>query len=157
MFAESVSENWQIKENCQEYLKQVGKNNMIYTIGDFVIRLKNAVAARRKTVSAPHAKIIKNIATLLAKEGYVKNVKEIEEDGKKIVTAEIVYDKRMPIFTDVRVISKPSLRAYTTKVTLENIQKKALGIIVVSTNQGLMIGREALKKGLGGEILFEIW
>lgn len=130
---------------------------MKYTIGDFVIRIKNAVAARRKTVSAPHAKIVKNIATLLAKEGYIKNVKETIEDGKKIVTAEIVYDKRMPIFTDVRVISKPSLRAYSTRIALESSQKRALGIIVVSTNQGLMIGREALKKGLGGEMLFEIW
>lgn len=130
---------------------------MKYTIGDFVIRLKNAVAARRKVVSAPHAKIIKNIANLLVKEGYLKNVKETIEDGKKIVTAEIVYDRKMPIFTDVKVISKPSLRAYSTKIILENTQKRALGTLVVSTNQGLMIGKEALKKGLGGEILFEIW
>ncbi len=130
---------------------------MKYTIGDFVIRIKNAVAARRQVVSAPHAKIVKSIANLLAKEGYLKNVKETTENGKKVITAEITYDKRMPIFTDVKVISKPSLRAYSTKIVLENRQKRALGTLVVSTNQGLMIGKEALKKGLGGEILFEIW
>jgi len=130
---------------------------MKYTIGDFVIRLKNAVAARRKVVSAPHAKIIKNIASLLAKEGYLKNVKEETTDGKKTVTAEIVYERRIPLFTDVKVISKPSLRAYSTKIGIETSQKRALGTLVVSTNKGLMIGKEALKKGLGGEILFEIW
>lgn len=130
---------------------------MNYTLGDFVIRMKNAVRANRKVVVAPLTKITKGVATLLSKEGFLKNVKETEEEGKKVLTAELVYEKRTPIFTDVKIISKPSLRVYVSTVELEKKEKRGLGKIVVSTSSGLMTGKEALKKGLGGELLFEIW
>lgn len=130
---------------------------MNYTLGDFVIRVKNAVRAHRKTVSAPATKVTKGIAKLLEKEGFLKAVKEVEQEGKKTLSAELVYDKRTAAFTDVRIISKPSLRVYATAVELEKAEKRGLGKIVVSTSAGVMTGKEALKKGLGGELLFEIW
>jgi len=130
---------------------------MNYTLGDFVIRIKNAVRAHRKDVSAPATKITKGIAKILVKEGFLSGVKESEQDGKKVLVADIVYEKRTPVFTDVKIISKPSLRVYATKIELEKKEKRGLGKIVVSTSAGLMTGKEALKKGLGGELLFQIW
>lgn len=130
---------------------------MNYRVADFVIRIKNASSARRKKVEFSFSKLTKNMASLLMKEGFLKGVKEEEKEGKKIITAEIAYDKRMPVFSDVRIISKPSLRIYADANHLAKQEKRGLGDIVVSTSSGLMMGKEALKKGLGGELLFEIW
>lgn len=128
-----------------------------YIVGDFAIRIKNAVLARRRKVVFPYTKLTKNLADLLAKERYLKNINQEEKEGKKTLTAEIAYEKRLVIFTDVEIISKPSLRVYATKEELTKKQRKGLGSIIVSTNAGLMTGREAMKKGLGGELLFAIW
>ncbi|MDE2025968.1 MAG: 30S ribosomal protein S8 [Patescibacteria group bacterium] len=130
---------------------------MNYTLGDFVIRIKNAVRANRKTVVAPATKTTKAIAKLLVKEGILKAVKEVEQEGKPALTAEVAFDKRTPVFTDVRIISKPSLRVYASVAELAVAERRGLGKIIVSTNSGMMTGKEALKKGLGGELLFEIW
>lgn len=130
---------------------------MNYTIGDFVIRIKNAVRANRKVVVAPATKTTRGIGKLLVKEGFLAGMKEVEQDGKKVLSAEVVYDKRTPVFTGVRIISKPSLRVYATVAELEKVERRGLGSVVVSTSAGIMTGKEALKKGLGGELLFEIW
>lgn len=127
---------------------------MNYTIGDVVIRLKNAVLARRKQVFFPYAKTAKAIAKVLVKEKYITNVRDEEVKGRKMIVAEIVYVDRLPLFTDVKIISKPSLRVYGG--TKEAVQK-GLGMTVISTSKGIMTGREAAKKGIGGEILFKIW
>ena len=130
---------------------------MNYVIGDFIIRIKNAVRANRKIVSAPATKTTKAIAKLLVKEGILKSVKEVDQEGKPALSVEVAYDKRTPVFTDVRIISKPSLRVYASVLELGTAEKRGLGKIVVSTSSGVMTGKEALKKGLGGELLFEIW
>jgi small subunit ribosomal protein S8 len=126
---------------------------MNYIIGDFIIRIKNAVLARRRTVIFPYGKVTKNLAELLVKHGFLKNV----EESQKVVKADIVYNRKIASFTDTKIISKPSMRVYKTVEELEKIQKKSIGNIIVSTNQGFMTGKEALKKRLGGELLFEIW
>ena len=130
---------------------------MNYTVADIIIRLKNAVLARRPHVSFRYGRYTKSIVDVLEKEGYIAAVKEVEEKGKKEITATILYDKRTPIFTDVKIISKPSIRVYATAQELAKNEKKLVGNVIVSTNQGLMTGKEARKKGLGGELLFEIW
>lgn len=130
---------------------------MNYSVADFVIRIKNAAQARRKKVNFSYGKLTKNMASLLMKEGFLKNVKEEKVENKKVISAEIAYDKRISVFSDVKIISKPSLRVYADHARLALMEKRGLGDIVVSTSKGLMMGKEALKKGLGGELLFEIW
>lgn len=129
---------------------------MNYIVSDFIIRLKNAVLARRKEVIFPCAGITKAIAQVLVKEGFLAEVKEEEREGRRVLVGKVNYIKRTPQFTNVRVISKPSLRTYARnkKMTVLN---RGLGITVLSTNQGIMTGREALQKGIGGEVLFKIW
>lgn len=130
---------------------------MNYNVADFIIRIKNAASAKRKRVAFAYSKLAKNMANLLAKQGYLKNVIEEEVDGKKVLSAEITYEKRIPAFSDAKIISKPSLRIYEDKLGLGKRERRGLGDIIVSTSSGLMTGKEALKKGLGGELLFEIW
>ena len=130
---------------------------MNHTISDFIIRIKNAARARRKTVVLPYSGLTKDVADVLVKEGFLDTVREQQEENKKSLVATITYEKLMPRFTDVIILSKPSLRKYARKTDAANLRGKGLGVTVVSTSQGVMTGKEAFQKGVGGELLFKIW
>ena len=146
------------KANCQGLLKLVGKRNyMNYPIADFVIRIKNASMARRRKVTVPYTKELKQIGSVLVKKGFLESIKEEKIDDKKVLELVIKFYKRSPVVSDVNIISKPSLRIYTSAKNIPEIQKKGMTTIVISTSKGVMIGNEAYKKGIGGEVLFKIW
>ena len=123
---------------------------------DFVIQLKNAAMARKKDIVTPYANLNKAIAKTLIKEGFLEAVKEETEDGKKSLSIRLRYQSRKPAITDVVLISKPSLRRYVGASEIVKIQGKA-SVAIISTNTGVISGREAIKKGVGGELLFKIW
>lgn len=127
----------------------------MYTIGDFLIQLKNGYMAHKKEVVLPYAKIIVSLGEILAHEGYVKKSSVIEVEGRKMVSVELLYKNKRPAMRDVKLVSKPSLHRYVTKI---NIKKFAgnFGISVLSTSKGVMTGKEAFKQGVGGELLCEI-
>lgn len=153
--ADYVLENAQRKENCREYSRQVGKH-MNYVVADFLIRIKNASAARRKEVVMPYSNINKAIAKVLIKEGFLADVKEVEADGHKVLKVGIRYARRKPVVTEVEIISKPSLRRYSGKRAISLEERRDALMTVLSTSQGIMTGKEAMKKGIGGELLFKI-
>lgn len=130
---------------------------MNHTVSDFIIRIKNAARARRKTVSLPYSKLTLAVGKVLVKEGFLETIKEEADGNKKSLTASILYEKLMPRFTDVVILSKPSLRKYARKTSEAELRGKGLGTIIVSTSQGVMTGKEAFQKGVGGELLFKIW
>lgn len=129
---------------------------MNYVIGDFVIQLKNASLARKKTVVAPYANLSKAVAKVLKKEGFLEDVKEDIVDGHKVLQVALRYSRRKPVITDVDLVSKPSLRTYVNVSEIASRQGRATTAIL-STNTGVLTGKEAIKKGVGGELLFKIW
>lgn len=130
---------------------------MDYPIADFIIRIKNASMARRRTVTMPYARQLKEIGNVLVKGGFLESIKEEKADDKKVLAVTIKFDKRKPVISDLSIISKPSLRVYTTFKNIPEIQKKGMTTVVISTSKGIMTGRDAYKKGIGGEVLFKIW
>lgn len=130
---------------------------MNYLVADVVIRIKNAYLAKRQETLLPYSKMSKSIADILVKERFLTSVKEETADGRKVLKVTLRYERRVPILTDAQVVSKPSLRVYANKKTMPTLQKKRLGLSVLSTNQGVMTEEEARKRGIGGEILFKIW
>ncbi len=130
---------------------------MNYNVSDFIIRIKNAALAKRKEVILPFSNINREIGKVLIKEGFLESIKEEGEKSKKVLKAVVRYEKRLPVLTDVIIISKPSLRVYEPAKHIGNIQRKGKKIVIISTNQGVMSGNDAQKKGIGGEILFTIW
>jgi small subunit ribosomal protein S8 len=129
---------------------------MNYTIGDFVIQIKNAALARKKELYFPFSNIQKAIGKVLIKEGFLEEVKKEEIEGKKILYVKLRYQRRRPTITDVALISKPSLRVYVGSDEIAKKQGKAK-TVVLSTNNGIITGREAMKRKVGGELLFKIW
>lgn len=124
---------------------------------DFIIRIKNATLARRKEVVFPYSNLNKEIGKVLVKEGFLENIKEETTKGKKNLKAIITYEKRFPALTGVDIISKPSLRIYENANGILEIEKRGRKTAIVSTNQGVMTGKDAKKKGIGGEVIFTIW
>ena len=127
----------------------------MYTIGDFLIQLKNGYMAHKKEVIFPYAKIVVSLGEILSKEGYVKKSEVIENNGRKMVSVHLLYKNKRPAMKDVKLVSKPSVHKYVTKLKIKKFAGN-FGISVVSTSRGVMTGRDALKQGVGGELLCEI-
>lgn len=129
---------------------------MNYHVADFIIRIKNASHARRKEVHMPYSNMSKAIAETLVKEGFLADVKEETVENKRQIMATLRFVNRRPVVEGVKVISKPSLRTYTTHKGMKKQHNRSL-VSILSTSQGVMSGRDADKKGVGGELLFQIW
>ncbi len=130
---------------------------MNHSVSDFLIRIKNASMARRREVILPYSNINKEIGKVLIKEGFLQEIKEAKTGEGKSLQAVITYERRAPVLTNVIVVSKPSLRVYKTSKTIANVERRGKHKVILSTSQGVMSGSDARKKGIGGEILFEIW
>lgn len=130
---------------------------MNHSVSDLIIRIKNASLAKRKEVVLPFSKINRDIAKVLEKEGFLEGVKEGKDGNRKSIIAGIKYEKRIPVLSDVIIVSKPSLRVYKASKEIKDVERRGRHKVVLTTSQGIMSGDEAKKKGVGGEILFEIW
>ncbi len=121
-------------------------------LSDLLTRIKNGYMANRNDVTVPWSKLKETVAQVLVKEGYLLETNVSD----KILTMKLKYDHKAPALTDVKRISKPSLRVYVGKNELPRVLG-GLGTAVVSTPSGIMTAKEARKKGLGGEVICEIW
>jgi small subunit ribosomal protein S8 len=130
---------------------------MNYLVADFIIRIKNSAISKRKEVVLPFSNINKEIGKVLVQEGFLESIKEEVDKGKKFLRAVIRYERRIPVLTDVKVISKPSLRVYESVSKILEIKKRGKRTVIISTSKGVMTADEANKKGVGGEVLFSIW
>jgi len=129
---------------------------MNYVVGDFIIQLKNAALARKKELTTRYSNINKAIAKALIKEGFLESVKEETVEGKRVLKVTLRYQRRKPAITNVSLVSKPSLRVYMGTSQMKAKQERS-STAILSTNEGVLTGRDAIKKGVGGELLFKIW
>lgn len=121
-------------------------------IADALIRIKNGYLVGKVSVEVKCSKLIWKLIELLQKEGYASSVKK---DHKNIIVT-LKYDSRIPAITDIKRVSKPSLRVYKGVKDLPRVLN-GLGIAIISTPKGLMTDREARKLKVGGEVLALVW
>lgn len=127
------------------------------TVTDFIIRIKNAANAHRKEVVLPYSKLCKRIAAVLVAEGVLNGIREEKREGRDTLIGEVRYEKRRPVFSDVAIVSKPSLHIHIPHSKLiARMRRSGSQCIILSTNKGIMTARDAYKKRIGGEVLFEI-
>lgn len=125
-------------------------------VGDLLAQIKNASMAGLRVVELPHSRMKFAVAKVLSKEGYVGDVEAVGKEPKRTIRIVIKYQGDSPVITGVKRISKPGLRSYVNRYTIPTVVG-GMGIAVVSTPSGVMSGKEAKKKGIGGEILCTIW
>jgi small subunit ribosomal protein S8 len=126
-------------------------------IADMLTRVRNAAQARHATVDVPFSKVKLAITKILEQEGYIAGF-EIHEDGaRKSLRMQLKYDsQRRPVVNGLRRLSRPGLRVYAGMHDIPRVLG-GIGTVVVSTNRGIMTGREARRRHLGGELIAEIW
>ena len=121
-------------------------------IGDFLTRIRNGQAARKKFVTAPSSKQKEAIAAVLKEEGYIAEYSVAEQSGKKVLTVVLKYFEGKPVIERLERISKPSLRRYKNKDELPKVLG-GLGVAIISTSQGVVSDRKARAAGQGGEVI----
>ncbi len=127
------------------------------TIGDLIIRLKNASAVKKDVVSAPYSKLRFAVAQSLQKIGYIKSVNKKGKKVQKTIEIELSYDKdNKSVITDVKRVSTPGRRIYYSSKDIQPV-KYGKGSLILSTPKGILTDKEAKKENVGGEVLFKIW
>ena len=121
-------------------------------IGDFLTRIRNGQAARKKFITAPSSKQKEAIAAVLKDEGYIAEYSVAEQGGKKTLTVVLKYFEGKPVIERLERISKPSLRRYKAKDELPKVLG-GLGVAIISTSQGVVSDRKARAAGQGGEVI----
>jgi small subunit ribosomal protein S8 len=127
-----------------------------HPVSDLVTIIRNGYQAKRQTVSSPVSKLRENILKILKEEGYILNYSK--NNSAKLVKFDIhlKYSSSCPVVNEINVISKPGKRIYCNSDKIPLI-KNGLGMVILSTSQGVIADHDARAKNLGGEILFKIF
>ncbi len=127
-------------------------------IADMLTRIRNAVTARHESVLIPASKIKISIAKVLKEEGFIRDYEVLKgTTPQRVIRVHIAYDEgRQPVVRGLQRVSKPGLRVYCPRGEIPRVYG-GLGIAVLSTSKGVLTGKQAYHKGIGGEILCYVW
>ncbi len=125
-------------------------------IADMLTRIRNAINVRKNEVSLPHSNIKEHVARSLMANGFLDDVQVTELGVGKRLTIVINAAEGNARITEIKRLSKPGRRAYSSAAEIPTV-KRGRGVVIVSTSKGLMTGTEAKKAGLGGELIASVY
>jgi|SRR3989344_1906495 len=126
------------------------------TVSNMIIAIKNASESSKEFAVVPYSKFRQEIANCLLKQGYLKSVSKKNKKKFSVLELGIVYDNNIPKINNVKRISKLSRRSYLKVEEIKPV-RMGYGSLVLSTTEGILVDKEARKRKIGGEALFEIW
>ena len=140
-----------------DWLNQVGNIMSLQDpTSDCLTRIRNGLMRGKKVVNAPFSKFKHELVSLLVKEGYIASCEKIKLEGKDSLSITLKYINEDPAIREIKRISKPSLRRYSSSSDLPEV-KNGLGIFILSTNKGLMSDKDARSQNIGGEVICEVF
>lgn len=126
-------------------------------IADMLTRIRNGMAARSHKVDIPGSKVKIELARILKEEGYVSNYRVANDNRKQVLKVYLKYrPDRKPVVTRMKRVSKPGRRVYVNSRGIPRVIG-GMGICVLTTSRGVMTGREARKRRVGGEVLCTVY
>ena len=126
-------------------------------IADMICILKNAWRVKKEMVVIPFSNIKKEIIKLMKEEGYISQFETQEDKAKKLIKVYLKYDDNgQSVITDMIRRSTPGKRDYTQKSNIDKV-KNGSGVSILSTNKGLLTGKQARINNVGGEVLCYVW
>jgi small subunit ribosomal protein S8 len=128
-------------------------------IADMLTRIRNAVNARHQRVDMPASRFKTEIARVLEREGYIHGFRLLEGENVLHPTIRLMLKygpKGEKVITGLERVSRPGRRVYLGRDDVPRVMG-GLGTSILTTSQGVMTGREAVKAGVGGEVLCNIW
>lgn len=161
-FADFVSGNTLLGVKSPELERRPGKRSLPsnanmtntfsnYSVGDFLIRIKNTAMAKNKVLEYKAEKQIVAVAEALKKLGFLDEVKK----EKEVIKVSLAFKSKKPVIMDLKLISKPGLRIY--KGADEIDKKKGPSTYLLTSPKGVISSKDAVKSRVGGEIIAEIW
>jgi small subunit ribosomal protein S8 len=126
-------------------------------ISDYLTRIRNAQRAGHRRVDIPASKIKRALTKILVDKGYISKFIEIEDGKQGLLRLFLKYDAYgSPVIRKMKRVSKPGLRVYVGSTDIPRALN-GLGVVLVSTSQGVMTDKEARKLNVGGEILCSVY
>ncbi len=126
-------------------------------IADMLSKIRNANLAKFEKVDIPTSKIKLEITKILKNEGYIKTFKKINQNGKNFIRIFLKYgEKMLPVLTGIERVSKPGRRIYASYKEMPRVFN-GFGTILVSTSEGVITGKKASEKKVGGELICTVW
>ena len=131
--------------------------SMTDPIADLLTRIRNAVQVKKKDLSLPSSKMKVEIVKILKDEGFIRNFKVVDDNKQGILNITLKYnDEGEGVISGLKRISKPGCRIYSDKDSIPKVLG-GLGVVIVSTSQGILTGKQCEDQGVGGEVLCSIW
>ena len=124
------------------------------SIADLLTRIRNAGTARRSHIAMPYSKMKEQVARILKENGFIEEVNVAQAGGFK--SLELTLSTDPETITQLSRVSKPGRRVYTSARDIPLVLG-GRGLVILSTSGGVMTGREARKRGLGGELICKVW
>ena len=130
-------------------------------IADMLTRIRNATITRHTRVDMPSSRLKVEIARILESEGYIQSFKVLEPAPGERVQAHLrlvlKYGPRGErVITGIQRVSRPGRRVYFGRDAVPDVLA-GLGTSILTTSRGVMTGRQAIKAGVGGEVLCNVW
>ncbi|MBD3647495.1 MAG: 30S ribosomal protein S8 [Pseudomonadales bacterium] len=124
-------------------------------LSDMLTRIRNAQMRNIADVTMPSSNTKVNVAHVLKEEGYIEDY-SVSEGKKPELTIHLKYFQGRPVIEEIKRVSRPGLRQYTSADDIPQV-KGGLGIVIMSTNKGVMTDRAARAAGVGGELLCTVF
>jgi small subunit ribosomal protein S8 len=126
-------------------------------IGDMLTRIRNGLMRGKGKVSTPASKLRASVLDVLEAEGYIRGYTRTDFDnGKADIEIELKYYEGTPVIREIKRVSKPGRRVYSSVKTLPRVAN-GLGIAILSTPKGVMADHDARDQNVGGEVLCQIF
>lgn len=131
--------------------------SMTDPIADMLTRIRNGIQSHHERVEVPASKLKVEIARILKSEGFISNFKLVDDQVRPVLRIYLKYSPEgEPVIHGIERISRPGRRVYRTKSDIPRVLG-GLGLSIVSTSRGVLSGAEALRTGVGGEVLCQVW
>ncbi len=130
--------------------------NISDPLGDLLTRIRNAQMRGMTKVVSPSSKLRVRVLDVLQSEGYIRGYTEVEKDGHRNVEIELKYFDGSPVISEIRRVSKPGRRVYSSVNDLPLV-RNGLGISILSTSRGVISDAVARNENVGGEILCRVF
>ena len=125
-------------------------------IADMLTRIRNASSSTHETVEMRHSKMKEAIGIILKKEGYIDNCEATGEGYTKSLKLTLKYHGKQGVIRGIKRVSKPGLRQYVGAQKIPAVLR-GMGVAILSTPQGLLTGKEARRRNVGGELVCFVW
>lgn len=131
--------------------------SMTDPVADFLTRIRNAIMAAHEEAAMPSSKLKVELARILREQGYIEGYDvQPAEPGQKLIVRLKYTANRTSVISGLKRVSRPGQRTYVDSRHIPKVLG-GMGTTILTTSQGVMTGHEARNRGIGGEVVAEVW